>query len=103
MFVSQAVKSSIPTEDIAMPVRTVKGPVFTLIVDGRQIVVKHVNAKGKRCRVFAPDGVLIETGLVSIEESGEHSSPKERLRLFAPQVEQSPGGDVLRLFPDDES
>ena len=50
-----------------MPARTVKGPVFTLIFQGQTIVVKHIPAKGKRCRVFAPDGVQIESGLVTLE------------------------------------
>jgi len=74
-----------------MPVRTVKGSVFTLIVHGQQIVVKHVNAKGKRCRVFAPEGVLIESGLVTLEECG---SVKKRVADQAQIIEG--------VFDDDE-
>jgi hypothetical protein len=40
--------------------RTVRGTVFTILVDDKRIVVKHVLGKGKRCRVIAPAGVLIE-------------------------------------------
>jgi hypothetical protein len=40
--------------------RTVKGAVFTIVVEGKRIVVKHVSGKGKRCRVIAPAGVSIE-------------------------------------------
>ncbi|HEY0984083.1 hypothetical protein [Schlesneria sp.] len=43
-----------------MPERTVKGAAFTIIVDDKQIRVEHVFGKGKRCRVYAPPGVLIE-------------------------------------------
>ncbi len=43
--------------------RTVKGTVFTIIVDDKRIVIKHVFGKGKRCRVIAPPGVFIEEEL----------------------------------------
>jgi hypothetical protein len=43
-----------------MPARTIKGSQFTIIIEGKQITVKHVTGKGKRCRVIAPDGVRIE-------------------------------------------
>ncbi len=43
-----------------MSARTVKGPYFAIIVDDKRILVKHIYAKGKRCRVIAPEGVLIE-------------------------------------------
>lgn len=43
-----------------MRLRTVKGAVFTILVDDKRIVVKHVFGKGKRCRVIVPPGVLIE-------------------------------------------
>ncbi len=43
-----------------MRLRTVKGAVFTIVVDDKRIVVKHVFGKGKRCRVILPPGVLIE-------------------------------------------
>ena len=43
-----------------MKLRTVKGAVFTILVDDKRIVVKHVFGKGKRCRVIGPPGVLIE-------------------------------------------
>ena len=36
-----------------MKLRTVKGAVFTILVDDKRIV-------GKRCRVIVPPGVLIE-------------------------------------------
>lgn len=45
-----------------MIARTVKGPVFTIVVDGKAIVVQHVSAKGRRCRVTAPNGVQILSG-----------------------------------------
>ncbi len=43
-----------------MKFRTVKGAVFTIVVDDKRIVIKHVFGKGKRCRVIVPPGVLIE-------------------------------------------
>jgi hypothetical protein len=43
-----------------MSARTVRGPSFTIVVDGKRIFVKHVDCKGKRCRVIAPEGVTIE-------------------------------------------
>lgn len=43
-----------------MVMRTVKGSVFTIIVDGKRIVIQHVSGKGKRCRISMPDGVRIE-------------------------------------------
>ncbi len=43
-----------------MSLHTVKGAIFTIVVDDKRIVVKHVFGKGKRCRVIAPPGVLIE-------------------------------------------
>lgn len=43
-----------------MPARTVKGDAFSICVDGKQIIVKHVHCKGKRCRVFLPEGATIE-------------------------------------------
>ena len=42
-----------------MPARTVKGTVFTIVVDGKRIIVKHISSKGKRCRVIVPEGVII--------------------------------------------
>ena len=45
-----------------MRLRTVKGSVFTIVVDDKRIVVKHVFGKGKRCRVTVPPGVVIEEG-----------------------------------------
>lgn len=55
-----------------MPARTVKGPVFTIVVDGKRITVKHVGSKGKRCRVIAPHGVLIESlSANDIEPNGQ--------------------------------
>jgi hypothetical protein len=52
-----------------MPARTVKGPQFAIVVDGKRIIVKHVYAaKGKRCRVIVPEGVLIE-GSLDVDES----------------------------------
>lgn len=45
-----------------MHARTIKGSVFTIIVDSKRITVKHVFSKGKRCRVILPDGVMIESG-----------------------------------------
>lgn len=43
-----------------MPERTVKGAAFTIVVDDKRILVEHVFGKGKRCRVSAPPGVVIE-------------------------------------------
>ena len=43
-----------------MRLRTVKGSVFTIVVDDKRIVIKHLYGKGKRCRVIAPPGVFIE-------------------------------------------
>lgn len=43
-----------------MTMRTVKGPVFAIVVDQKRIVIQHVGGKGKRCRVSMPPGVRIE-------------------------------------------
>ena len=43
-----------------MSARTIKGAVFTIVVDDKRIIVKHVFGKGKRCRVTIPPGVSIE-------------------------------------------
>ncbi len=72
-----------------MPTRTVKGPTFTIVVDGKKIVVKHVYSKGKRCRVIAPEGVTIETGRPILQFNDSPSSPakttKSRQSLDSPQ------------------
>ena len=51
-----------------MIARTVKGPVFTILVDGKAIVVQHVASKGRRCRITAPNGVRIVTGCADDDE-----------------------------------
>ncbi|WP_010587997.1 hypothetical protein [Schlesneria paludicola] len=86
-----------------MPVRTVKGPVFTLIVGGQQIVVKHVNAKGKRCRVFAPEGVLIEPGLVTLGEYGRRISVNERVDACVPRIDGVSDVDEQRPLSSEKS
>ena len=55
-----------------MTLRTVKGAVFTILVDGKRIVVKHVFGKGKRCRVIVPPGVVV------IEEQRRRSAVIDR-------------------------
>lgn len=64
-----------------MVARTVKGPVFTIVVDGKEIVVQHVNAKGKRCRVTAPNGVRIVSGYPSTfdREQSDHAAVADSL------------------------
>lgn len=65
-----------------MPERTVKGAAFTIVVDDKRIRVEHVFGKGKRCRISAPPGVVIETSASSSNNAGGHSEPAilERLR-----------------------
>ena len=63
----------------SMPARTIKARSFTIFVDGKRITIRHVDSKGKRCRVFVPDGVRIEPGIVNestdeIENSNNESS-----------------------------
>ena len=59
-----------------MPARTVKGAVFTIVVGGQRITVKHVSSKGKRCRVIAPEGVTIESerGRAGIRDDSREGS-----------------------------
>ena len=48
-----------------MPARTIKAMSFTIFIDGKRITVKHIYCKGKRCRVFVPQGAWIEPGITN--------------------------------------
>lgn len=65
-----------------MPSRTVRGAKFTIVVGGHRIVIKHVPSKGKRCRVIAPPGVIIEShhdrGTLSPLDTGNEEALPDR-------------------------
>lgn len=65
-----------------MPERTVKGAAFTIVVGDKRIHVEHVFGKGKRCRISAPPGVVIEVppNLAQTEKNNSHPAILERLR-----------------------
>jgi len=58
-----------------MPERTVKGAAFTIVVGDQRIRVEHVYGKGKRCRVSAPPGVVIEPSSQLTLNEGNPSEP----------------------------
>ncbi len=62
-----------------MVARTVKGTIFTIIVDGKRITVKHIAAKGKRCRVTGPEGVMIESSCSNSSEQKRSSMDPRNL------------------------
>ena len=59
----------------SMPERTVKGATFTIIVGDKRIRVEHVYGKGKRCRISAPPGVVIEPSSQLTLNEETHSEP----------------------------
>ena len=48
-----------------MPARTIKALSFTIFIDGKRITIKQIFCKGKRCRVFVPQGAWIEPGITN--------------------------------------
>ena len=65
-----------------MPARTVRGSTFTIWIDGKQIIVKHLPCKGNRCRVIVPPGAVIETpdSLVASDPDQCSSTTNSELR-----------------------
>lgn len=57
-----------------MPERTVKGREFSIVIGGQRIRIKHVQCKGKRCRVTIPAGAYIEVNEPKPDDRRDRSS-----------------------------
>lgn len=57
-----------------MPERTVKGREFSIVIGGQRIRIKHIQSKGKRCRVTIPAGAYIEVGEPKSDDRRDRSS-----------------------------